>query len=77
MADDTSKYAHMMMWALMGKTAAHLRDVHGVEPHGDLPAPSDPDDRRANAAAHLEAHGIPLNARWSWRTYRFVAPPSQ
>jgi hypothetical protein len=65
--NDEGKYVHLMSTALMGRTAQHLRDHHGDDAHvgGDV---------RANAAAHLEAHGIPANARWSWRHRQFVLP---
>lgn len=71
---DEGKHFHLLLTAFLGKTADHIRDVHGREPHGDLPRPSDPDDRRANAAAHLEAHDVPVDARWSYRHRRFLRP---
>jgi hypothetical protein len=62
--NDEGKYVHLMTTAFLGKTAEHLRDVHGDNVHvgGDV---------RANAAAHMEAHDIPADARWRWRGRRF------
>lgn len=45
---------HLMLVALACGTAAHLRDVHGVEPAGDV---------RENARLHLIAHGLPEDYR--------------
>jgi len=63
-----NEYAHLMILAMLGKTAVHLRDVHMVEPA---------DDKRANAAAHMRAHSLPEDARWSHRHRQFYVrtPP--
>lgn len=45
---------HVFMTAFPGKTAQHLRDVHGIEPA---------DDKRTNARLHLEAHGYPEDVK--------------
>jgi hypothetical protein len=71
--DDASKYYHMLMYALMGWTAKHLRDNHGIEPVER----GQPDWKHANAAAHGHAHGVPEDARWSYRAQRFVIPGRQ
>ncbi len=47
-------HPHLLMVALMGKTADHLREVHGVEPASDWR--ERPAGKRENAAAHLAAH---------------------
>ncbi len=62
---DGSNYVHLMVLAFLGRTGAHLRIDHRVAPT---------DDRRENAAAHMQAHGVPLDARWSYRLRRFVVP---
>jgi len=48
---DPATYVHLMTLAMLGRTAEHLREAHQILP--------DPTDRRANAAAHLEAHRLP------------------
>jgi hypothetical protein len=66
--DDGRKFVHLMTTAMLGKTAKHLENEHGDQVHGEGT------EARANAAAHLEAHGIPLDARWSPRQHQFVRP---
>jgi hypothetical protein len=39
---------HMMVIALAGKTAIHLKEFHGVEPSGN---------KHENAGLHVTAHG--------------------
>jgi len=52
--------AHMMMIAMLGSTAKHLRERHGVEPG---------DDKRENLGLHMEAHGYDRQAKASrWWT---------
>ena len=45
---------HLLIVALPGNTARHLRDQHGVAPI---------EDRRENTRLHMEAHGMPADAR--------------
>jgi uncharacterized small protein (DUF1192 family) len=43
-------YSHLLLTALLGHTAGHLRSSHGVEPTGS---------KRDDARSHGEAHGAP------------------
>lgn len=48
------RHPHLLTVAFLGKTAEHLRDVHGVEPAEDWRRR--PEGKRENASAHLAAH---------------------
>jgi hypothetical protein len=63
--DVARAYPHLTMIAMMGKTADHLREKHGVEPTdgwqavGRLNDPQPPEVHEArlkNLKAHLAAH---------------------
>ena len=56
--DTAPHYVHLMATALLGHTAKHL-----VEDHAGEPLPDGPDPKRANAAAHMVAHGYRLVAK--------------
>jgi hypothetical protein len=48
------RHPHEFMIALTGKTAEHLRDVHGITSAEDWRERSE--GKRENAALHVEAH---------------------